>query len=397
MPKLLYISLMRLPTEKAHGLQIMQNCEAFAAAGWGVTLWVARRWNTRAMRNIGDAHAYYGVERNFAIERVPCIDIFPLVGEHHAGARIAFYLLQLTYALAMLIKLAFRRADIYYSRDELLLALLSWLKPKDALAYEAHLFPASGRGRRLQSRVCQSVGSVIAITPRLRADLIKDRGADPARAIAAHDGIRPQRFQGMPDREAARRRIGWSQEAFIVGYLGSLQMIGLDKGVGALLGAVAKVEGAHLALVGGSEADIAPLQGAWSDLGLPPKRMLTAGQVAPGQVPLYLRALDVCALPHPATTQFAHYTSPLKLFEYMAAGRAIAASDLPGWSDVISAGETALLLPPDDPDAWVAAIKRLRDDPELRERLGRAARVRVMARYTWGARARTILAHIQSA
>ena len=49
-PTLLYISLMRLPTEKAHGLQIMQNCEAFANAGCDVTLWVARRWNTREMR-----------------------------------------------------------------------------------------------------------------------------------------------------------------------------------------------------------------------------------------------------------------------------------------------------------------------------------------------------------
>ena len=54
MPKLLYISLMRLPTEKAHGLQIMQNCEAFADAGCDLTLWVARRWNTHEMRAIDD-------------------------------------------------------------------------------------------------------------------------------------------------------------------------------------------------------------------------------------------------------------------------------------------------------------------------------------------------------
>ena len=72
MPKLHYISLMRLPTEKAHGLQIMQNCEAFAAAGNDVTLWVSRRWNTAEMRQISDPYAYYGVERNFKIRRVLC-------------------------------------------------------------------------------------------------------------------------------------------------------------------------------------------------------------------------------------------------------------------------------------------------------------------------------------
>ena len=105
MPKLLYISLMRLPTEKAHGLQIMQNCEAFAAAGYEVTLSVARRWNTREMRQVSDPFAHYGVDRNFEVRRIPCVDLFPLFPEDSFGARLAFYLLQLSYALMMMLKL----------------------------------------------------------------------------------------------------------------------------------------------------------------------------------------------------------------------------------------------------------------------------------------------------
>ena len=123
MPKLLYISLMRLPTEKAHGLQIMQNCEAFAAAGYDVTLWVARRWNTPDMRRITDPFAHYGIDRNFTIQRMPCLDLFPLFPPESAGARLAFYLLMLSYALALLFRLPFVRPDIYYSRDEFLLWL----------------------------------------------------------------------------------------------------------------------------------------------------------------------------------------------------------------------------------------------------------------------------------
>ena len=76
MPKLLYISLMRLPTEKAHGLQIMQNCEAFADAGCDVRLWVARRWNSREMRAIADPFQYYGIRPNFSVRRIPCLDLF---------------------------------------------------------------------------------------------------------------------------------------------------------------------------------------------------------------------------------------------------------------------------------------------------------------------------------
>ncbi|MDE2856478.1 MAG: glycosyltransferase [Chloroflexota bacterium] len=396
MPKLHYISLMRLPTERAHGLQIVQNCEAFAAAGYDVTLWVSRRWNTPVMRRITDPYAYYGVERNFRIRRLPCLDVFPLFPAESAGARFAFYLLTLSYALVMLFALPFIRADVFYSRDEFLLALLSWLKPKESLAYEAHLFPSSRRGAALQRTVCQGVGSVIAITPQLRDDLVDMRNADPGRVISAHDGIRRARFETLPDMFEARRSLGWDDDAFIVGYVGSLKMLGLDKGLGALLGAVANVSGAQLALVGGQTADANSLVRQWIESGLPEDRFIHVGTVPPGDVPLYLRAFDVCAMPHPAATQFARYTSPLKLFEYMAAAGAIVASDLPGWSDVLQNGETALLVPPDNVGAWSAAICALQQDAELRRKLGVQAREQVMANYTWAVRAKRILAHLEA-
>ncbi len=394
MPKLLYISLMRLPTEKAHGSQIMQNCEAFAAAGCQVTLWVARRWNTREMRKIADAYAWYGVERSFRIRRVPCIDLFPLFPAESSASRMAFYVQALSYALVCALLLLIARADIYYSRDEILVWLLGWLKPQRKIAYEAHLYPPAGRGANLQQRATSSAGSVVAITEPLRKDLIAHRRASPRRSITAHDGIRRARYADLPSQPAARQEIGWDENAFIVGYVGRLQMIGMDKGVGGLVEALAAVPGAHLALAGGPAEMAESLRERWIGLGLPRDRFLYAGQVPPAAVPRYLRAFDVCAMPHPATAQFANYTSPLKLFEYMAAGRAIAASDLASWADVLTHEETALLLPPGDAEAWSNAILRLRDDPALRQRLGDAAREKALAQYTWDARAARILAHI---
>ena len=397
MPKLLYISLMRLPTEKAHGLQIMQNCEAFADAGCDVTLWVARRWNTRAMRAVADPFTYYGVRADFKVRRIPCIDIFPLFPSESAGARLAFYLLQLSYALASLLMLLFTRADIIYSRDEFMLALLSRFKAKASLAYEAHQFPQSGRGAALQADVVSRVGSVIAITPRLREDLIRLRKADPARVIVAHDGIRRARFADIPDQAAARKQVGWPQDAFIVGYLGRLHTVGMDKGVGTLVEALAAAEGVCLALVGGPDDMAESLRRKWLELGWPPERFLYAGHVPPNEAPRYLSAFDICAMPHPPTAQFSRYTSPLKLFEYMAAGRAIVASDLPAWADVVTDGETAVLVPPDDVTAWSDAISRLRRDRDLRARLGQRAREKALEEYTWDVRAERILAHIQKA
>ena len=397
MPKLLYISLMRLPTEKAHGLQIMQNCEAFADAGCDVTLWVARRWNSREMRAVADPFAYYGVRANFTIRRIPCIDVFPLFPADSAGARAAFYMLQLSYALVSLLLLLFTRADIYYSRDEFVLSLLIRLRPRESLAYEVHQFPASGRGAALQRHAVANVGSVIAITAPLGADLIRMRGADPERVLVAHDGVRRARFQQLPDQASARQQIGWRQEAFIVGYVGRLHTLGLDKGVGTVVEALVAMDGACLAVVGGP-ADLADaLRRRWLALGGPPERFLYAGQVSPDEAPRYLSAFDVCAMPHPPSAQFSRYTSPLKLFEYMAAGKAIVASDLPAWSDVVVAGETALLLPPDDVAAWSEAIDRLRQDSDLRARLGDSARKQALEHYAWDVRAARILAHIHSA
>lgn len=394
MSKLLYISLMRLPTEKAHGSQIMQNCEAFAEAGCQVTLWVARRWNTREMRKIGDPYDWYGVQPSFRIRRVPCIDLFPLFPAESAASRSAFYVQALSYAVVCALMLLIARADIYYSRDEILVWLLGWLKPRRKIAYEAHLYPAAGRGANLQQRAIRSAGSLIAITEPLRRDLIANRRASPQRSITAHDGIRRARYVDLPSQSAARKEIGWDENAFIVGYVGRLQMLGMDKGVDSLVEALAAVPGAHLALVGGPEEMAESLRERWIELGLPQQRFLYTGQVPPAAVPHYLRAFDVCAMPHPATAQFANYTSPLKLFEYMAAGRAIVASDLAAWADVLTHEETALLPPPGDAAAWSNAIMRLRDDPALRVRLGEAARERALAQYTWGARAVRILAHI---
>ena len=91
-------------------------------------------------------------------------------------------------------------------------------------------------------------------------------------------------------------------------------------------------------------------------------------------------------LPNPESAISTLFTSPLKLFEYMAAGRAIAASDLPSIREILTDGENALLVKPGDPNALAAAIRTLINDGDLAQRLARAARTDV-TRYTWTRRA----------
>jgi len=397
MPNLLYLSLARFPTEKAHGLQIAQNCEAFANAGYNVRLWVARRFNSPAMRQISDPYTHYGVEQNFSVTWIPCLDLYPLARRNLRLEKVAFVVQVVTTIMVALLRLSFARADVYYSRDEYLLLALSLFLPREKLVFEIHQFWTSRKSSWIQRQVVQRVGRVIAITPRLHEDVIARYGAEPERVLVAHDGIRAKRFAVLPEKNEARHDVGWPEDAFIVGFVGRLQMLLADKGVDTLVLSLAQVEGASLALVGGPDDMAHALREQWLRLGLPESRFLYAGQVKPDAVPLYLSAFDVCAMPHPFTEQFAYYTSPLKLFEYMAASRPIVASDLPGWSDVVQHDETALLVAPGDVGALAEALRRLRDNPDLREQLGRNARERVMQHYTWATRAEAIRAHIERA
>jgi glycosyltransferase involved in cell wall biosynthesis len=105
-----------------------------------------------------------------------------------------------------------------------------------------------------------------------------------------------------------------------------------------------------------------------------------------------IRSFDIAVQPRAVA-----YASPLKLFEYMACGRAIVAPNQPNIREVLDDGETALLFDPDEPGAVWRAIKRLADHPELRERLGRAALHTLIERdYTWQGNAARITAAVVS-
>jgi glycosyltransferase involved in cell wall biosynthesis len=114
----------------------------------------------------------------------------------------------------------------------------------------------------------------------------------------------------------------------------------------------------------------------------------------------YLREFDVCLLPNQRKV-FAHgakeggidigaYTSPLKMFEYMAHAKPIIASNLPVIREILNE-ENSLLVGCDDFEAWARAIRQL-SSPELRGQLGKRAYRDFEQRYTWSARAASVLA-----
>jgi glycosyltransferase involved in cell wall biosynthesis len=121
-------------------------------------------------------------------------------------------------------------------------------------------------------------------------------------------------------------------------------------------------------------------------------RVILTGAVGHERVPALLDACDVLASPHvPLADGSEFFGSPTKLFEYMAMGKAIVASRLGQIGEVLAHEETALLVQPGDARELGEAILRLVNAPELRERLGAAARREAVARHTWAHNAQRVL------
>lgn len=116
-----------------------------------------------------------------------------------------------------------------------------------------------------------------------------------------------------------------------------------------------------------------------------------AGAVPPEEVPRYLASMNVAVAPYPALNGF--YFSPLKVFEYMAAGLPVVASRIGQLEKIIESGVTGVLVPPGNPTACAAAMLELWQNPERARQMGEKGRALVIAHYTWEQNVRRILHH----
>jgi glycosyltransferase involved in cell wall biosynthesis len=154
-----------------------------------------------------------------------------------------------------------------------------------------------------------------------------------------------------------------------------------------LLQALAQLSDTRAVIAGGhpAEPDLDRLRGLARQLGVA-DRVTFTGMIPRKDVPALLADADVLAMPYFSTPVIERYSSPLKLFEYMAAGRPIVASNLASVREVLKDGVNARLVPPADPAALAAVIRTVFDDRAFAERIARRAFEDVGA-YSWDERA----------
>jgi glycosyltransferase involved in cell wall biosynthesis len=244
--------------------------------------------------------------------------------------------------------------------------------------YDGIAIPALAR---LSERIAWRSADLVLVVTRVLGDMVRAQGVAAERIEVIPNGIDPARFDHLGDTPSVRAGLGLPERT-VLGFTGFMrEWHGLER----LVEIVAAAPHRCLLLVGDGPAR--PLiERRAAELGVADRVRIT-GVVERDQVAAHVAAFDVALQP-----DVVDYASPLKLFEYLALGRAIVAPDKPNIREILDHEHNALLFPAGDRAAMSLAIERLCQDPVLRARLGRAARATIAARdLTWTANARRIV------
>jgi glycosyltransferase involved in cell wall biosynthesis len=371
--KLLYLANQRLPTEKAYGIQIIAMCKAFASHGVQVVLAAPRRRG----RQGSDVHRYYTTDGSFRFVRLWGPDF------HWPGIldRVAFWFVQLCSAGILAFYAIRKKSDIVYCREELPAFFTACMH--SCVVLELHSFSAR---RRFLYRLLRMVGvRLICITQAIATQMCNIGFPGECIYVAA-DGFDAKMFSDLPDKQEARRRVHLPADARVVLYAGHLYTW---KGAETLAEASSGIDGL-VVFVGGTESDVQRFKNRHDSI----SNIMIVGHRPHQEIPLWLRAADVLVLPNLKDDGISeHYTSPLKMFEYMASGTPIVASDLPSIREILSVS-SALFVEPNNPQMLAGAIQQLLSDPALACNLAESARSEVQ-QYNWDYRAGAILNFIQ--
>lgn len=370
--KIVYISSSTIPSRTANSIHVMKMCQAFAKSGHEVFLLTQDR-KDELEKNVPDVYAYYGVYNCFEFMKLPCRNL-----------RIAKFI----YGFLAARKAKGIKPDIVFSRD--ITGALFAAKFGLPVIFEFHMSVAENSGlvpERLFRLLIGSPGlqKMVVITHAL-----KDYYVSRYPQLKSMVQVAPDAADPIPEHV---------QPAFLsnkgkrlqVGYTGHLYS---GRGIEVIFELAKACRWADFHLVGGTEKDIC----YWKEKLEQQANVIFHGFVPPSEAVNLCMAFDTVLAPYQQKIAItgsggdtSRWMSPLKIFEYMAAAKPIIASDLPVLREVLTHNRNALLCPPDNVNEWQLSLERLRDDAELRNKLGNEVYNDFLHNYTWNKRAKNLL------
>ncbi|MEN9605094.1 MAG: hypothetical protein RJB39_779 [Candidatus Parcubacteria bacterium] len=374
MKNLIYLANVRLPSEKAHGVQITHTSEEFAKqigrAGGSFELIFAAREKTIAE----DLFEYYRLSHTYPIKKIETV--------HLRNPQQLFYFIQrIHFALKSLwyVSKKYDKDTYIYSRDEFLLFIYSFRFKN--LVFEAHAVKTNFFFRfilkKLKRIVTISQGLKDVYTEYIPADNIH----------VAHDAVEVGKFKIEIDKTTERVKSGLPTDKRIVTYIGSIGLYGW-KGVDTFLESSLLLPEYTFLIVGGKEKDIALLKERYQNT-----NTIFAGHQSPERIPVYQKISDILVIPNKSGFPESElYTSPMKLFEYMASSVPIISSDLPSMREVLNESIATFFTPNDGKDLSLKIQTVFTDYAAALAKAERAAAE--VEKYTYKERVAAILRHI---
>jgi len=367
--KLYYIANIRLPTEKAHGIQIMEMCEAFASIGHKVELIIP----TRDTPITDEVFSYYDIDHTFVIKKLWCINAVRF-------GKVGFLLQSLSFTFSSSAYLLFKKG-IMYTRDSHIAFVLKFFGKK--AIWEAHM----GHENFFIRHIVKSKNPFIVITKGLK-DLYIKMGMTESNIWVAPDGVDASKFNISDTKEAARKKLGFGVGEKIILYAGHLFSW---KGADAFAQSAEFLpKDISLVFVGGTESDIASFKEKYSHF----SNVKILGKKPHNEIPLYLRSADVLVIPNSAKEDISRlYTSPMKLFEYIASGTPVIASDMPSIREILN-DSNSYFFTSDNPKSLADAILSVFGDYSTALKRAHQAKEDSL-RYSWYKRAEDILSFVE--
>ena len=360
----------RIPTEKAHGLQIMKMCESFANQGINVELIIPRRHN-----HIKDyPFEFYGIENNFKIKKIFCLDLVKFGRFGFIVQTLIFLFFVKIYSL-----FRFKKCDIIYTREH-----FSRLFFKN-LIFEDH----EPRGSRWIYRFfLKKIRKKVIVAPNLEEFYIKFN-INKKSYIVAPNGVDLNEFEKVEkNKDIWKEEFDFSVNDRVILYVGHFYQW---KGVYTLLDSAKflKRDDIKLVLIGGTEIDQKNLSNYIEKEQI--SNVYVKNFILHKEVIKYLKSADILILPNTAKEErSSKYTTPVKLFEYMASEVPIIASELDSFSRYLKNEKNVLFFQADDASDLARKIIKIIDNKQLSESIAKNA-LDCVQKYTWRKRARKII------
>ena len=371
--KILSIAASFIPSNTANSMQVVKATQALTSLGHDVVLLVPGRQET----SWDILQTHYGLRTPFDIYWIP---------ENLTFKRYDFAFKALRFA---------RQHDVDLVYTWMLQAAVLALWQGLPVVLELHDRVTGRFGPWLFRRFCsaRTKKCLLTNTDALRHALISDFNLRPSSIDIkiAPNGVDLERYQGLPSPEIARQKLGLP-EGFTAGYTGHFYQ---GRGIELMMELARRMPEVQFLWVGGEPSDVT----LWKkrlqvqNIG----NVTMTGFVENARLPMYQAASDVLLMPYSTSIagsgggNSADVASPMKMFEYLAAGRAILSSDLPVVHEVLDE-TTAVFCPPDNTGAWKNALAELISNSSEREKLGSTAQ-KVSKSYTWRERANRVLSN----